>query len=175
MTPHPFSHIGPAPYRFLGIESTEDRVGLNAQRAAHGETFTTNMCGGSCDHCGTAIWTVFRFQAADGKRFKVGSTCVAKASKQIAYDYDPTLIKAVKAARKLATTARHTREAAKVAQVRAWLDANRAQLVALPHPQAQWHPEETAADWAEWLWERSGISGRLRLQKKVQALLNASL
>jgi len=78
-TTHPFDHLAPGPYRFIGAESTGDRVRRNASREARGDAYTTNMCGGSCDHCGTAIWDVYRFEGADGARFKVGSSCARKA------------------------------------------------------------------------------------------------
>ncbi len=37
------------------------------------------MCGGSCDLCGTAIWNVYTFAAANGRKFKVGCDCAEKA------------------------------------------------------------------------------------------------
>jgi len=82
-TANPFAHLGPAPYRLIGVEVTEDRVANNAALASAGKVFTTNMCGGSCDHCGTAIWNVFRFRAADGAKFKVGADCAQKVAYEL--------------------------------------------------------------------------------------------
>lgn len=76
---HPFAVFGPGPYTFVSMETTDDRQAANAAAASAGLPFTTNMCGGSCDLCGTAIWTVCRFKTADGRVFKVGSECATKA------------------------------------------------------------------------------------------------
>jgi hypothetical protein len=78
-TIHPFAIFGAGPYTFARMQTTEDREALNAAAAAAGLPFTTNMCGGSCDLCGTAIWCVFWFRTADGREFKVGSECAQKA------------------------------------------------------------------------------------------------
>jgi hypothetical protein len=76
---HPFARFGAGPYTFVGLETTEDRQATNSVAAASGLPFTTNMCGGSCDLCGTAIWNVFTFATAEGRKFKVGCECAEKA------------------------------------------------------------------------------------------------
>lgn len=76
---HPFSKFGPGPYSFVSLETTEDREALNCHRQAMGLTYTTNLCGGTCDLCGTAIWNVFTFETSDGRRFRVGCDCAEKA------------------------------------------------------------------------------------------------
>lgn len=70
--------LGKAPFRLVGVETSADRAALNAHRAANGQCYTTNLCGGTCDYCGQAIFNVFRIESADGKDFKVGCDCVRK-------------------------------------------------------------------------------------------------
>lgn len=78
-TTHPFSRFGQGPYTFARMETKEDREALNAAAASAGLPYTTNMCGGACDLCGTPIWNVFWFRTADGTEFKVGCDCADKA------------------------------------------------------------------------------------------------
>ena len=69
-TTHVFDHLGPAPYRFQGVTQN---------------LFTIAGCpeaskpGGTCDHCGTGILWEFHLVAADGRAFKVGSSCILKS------------------------------------------------------------------------------------------------
>jgi hypothetical protein len=78
-TVHPFSVFGPGPYRLVGYETEDDRALIQKYRENAGLTFTTNLCGGSCELCGTAIWNVYIFEAANGRRFRVGCDCAEKA------------------------------------------------------------------------------------------------
>ncbi len=172
---HPFSHLGPSPYKFLSSETTEDRTRINAGRAQAGELCTTNMCGGTCEHCGTEIWTVYRFQAGNGRIFKVGSSCVLKG-----FDADPALNRspeflAFKAARaKMAKSARKNREARKLAEGRAWLalDRTKMHLAALPHPSPyRATMGDTALDWAAWALANMGNTGLLKMFKRAREML----
>ncbi len=67
---HVFAHLGPAPYHFQGVTQN---------------LFTVAGCpeaskpGGTCDHCGTGILWEFHLVAADGRAFKVGSSCITKS------------------------------------------------------------------------------------------------
>ena len=123
MTRHVFAHLGPAPYRYTGVT-------LNL--------FSIPGCpeatkpGGSCDHCGTGISLEYHFAAADGRKFKVGSTCVDKSG-------DAGLRRII--ARDVADHQRQLREAraqkkrdADAAIVaREWPTA-RGRFAAIPHP-----------------------------------------
>jgi hypothetical protein len=79
---HPFARFGAGPYTFVSLETTEDREEKNAAAERSGLPFTTNMCGGSCDLCGTAIWNVYTFATAEGRKFKVGCDCAEKAGER---------------------------------------------------------------------------------------------
>lgn len=67
---HVFAHLGPAPYRYKGV--TKNIFSIPGCPEA-------TKPGGSCDHCGTGISLEFHFTAANGRKFKVGSSCVDKA------------------------------------------------------------------------------------------------
>lgn len=68
-TTHVFEHLGKPPYKYDGFA---ELVFVNP---------VTGSCkaGGACDHCGTAIRNAFYFTSSDGKRFKLGSSCVTKS------------------------------------------------------------------------------------------------
>jgi hypothetical protein len=63
--PHPFSHLGPAPYRFIEVQTMR--------------LPTTGQPSGSCQHCNTGIAYAFHFEASNGTRFYVGCDCALKA------------------------------------------------------------------------------------------------
>lgn len=67
---HPFERVGlgKAPFRVAGYE----------KRVFYACPGAPMQCGGSCDYCGTGIVHTFIIVSADGKRFVVGSDCVAK-------------------------------------------------------------------------------------------------
>lgn len=168
---HPFAHLGPAPYRFVGLEVEEDRAMAQAARAAAGLIHTTNLCGGSCDHCGTAISDIYRFRAADGRVFKVGCSCAEKAMER----WEPALAAAKKARNAKNKKARDARTATKLAAAKAYLfaDETQAALAALPHPKA-WAADkgETAADWFAWMWQHSGAARKVKLANEVKGMLD---
>ena len=71
-TVHPFerSGLGTAPFQFVRYEYL-------TYQACPGAPV---QVGGSCDHCGTGIKDAFWIRGADGREFKVGSSCVYKTS-----------------------------------------------------------------------------------------------
>jgi hypothetical protein len=74
---HPFEHLAPAPYSFVGVFDAsrfQDAV-LDSAHVAPLE----DSCVGSCDHCGTPITVAVKFKGANGTEFKVGETCAEKA------------------------------------------------------------------------------------------------
>lgn len=72
---HPWERagLGHAPYRFIGASR-------EVYQAVPGDPGCPLQPAGSCDFCGQAIWDQVRFESADGKRFKVGHDCAARAS-----------------------------------------------------------------------------------------------
>lgn len=79
--------LGLAPFKFVGVEEK-----------VHVIPGVGSKAGSSCDYCGHAIRWAHWIVSADGKRFKVGSECVAKTG-------DEGLVSATKDAIKLAKRA----------------------------------------------------------------------
>jgi hypothetical protein len=176
---HPFAHLAPGPYRFLGLETYEAREEKNRDAERDGLVFTTNLCGGSCDHCGTSIWDVYRFAGSDGTRFKLGSSCVLRMLEPSPeHRHDPAIAKARAAIRKAAAAKRHARDAVKIqALVAAMADpAAVARLAAYPHPNAyRAERGETLADHVTWVLGSTlaGVKARLAAAKAVSTVLLA--
>jgi hypothetical protein len=108
---HPLAHLGPSPYKFVGVQTTDTRADLNHWLRANGKVYTTNLCGGTCDHCGTAISNVYFFEASNGNQFKLGCDCA-----ELEFASDAQLSKQIQAAQKannraVARVARERREA----------------------------------------------------------------
>lgn len=162
-TRHVFEHMGKAPYRYVGYERRVFTVpGTEIIRA-----------GASCDHCSTAIVDCFIFRSADGKTFKVGSTCVNKSE-------DRGLINVVKrAAAQVATQRRHEVEAAKITGLAQQLaeGTRRDKLATLPHPKGYRDRETNKPlsflDYAEWMFKNAGNAGKLKLLKQVEQVLQS--
>jgi hypothetical protein len=174
-TAHPFAHLGPAPYRLVGVETREDRGYDNRQRELAGQPFTTNLCGGTCDHCGTAIHLVFFFRAADGVRFKVGSSCATKASdpRAVSGTRDYAEIRAQAALRAQVNAAKSAlkarKDAAKIDEGKDLVNRHVEELKALPHPRA--FAGKTMLDYVHWMFAHAGRAGQLRAIKEVRAAL----
>lgn len=144
---HPFeaAGLGKAPFRFVGLQTDDDRAAVQTERAGAGLTYTTNYCT-SCDYCSQAIHNAFQVRSSDGKQFKVGCDCIRKVG-------DVRLISAVKAAesakrRAVSATKRRT----KVQHENALIDAFRAgrcdSLRLQPHPKGR--EGATAWDYVDW-------------------------
>ena len=156
---HPFSHIMNGPYKLVGFSTPESREDLNNDRKEKGLTYTANTsCGGTCEHCGTAISIVCTIEGGEG-RFKVGSTCVEKA---VETPEITTKVKQLVAKRTAKLnkerTARQYKEACE------WLTANKSTLALQPHPKA-WQGQ-TLADHLEWYQSNAGAAKFIATLKK---------
>jgi len=156
-TAHPFAHLGPAPYKYLGHTS-------ESYQAVRGDPNCPIQPGGSCDHCATGIYEMFHFRAADGTRFKVGSSCVAKAG-------DARMTKAI-----AADVAKHRREVVEaraadiIGRATAALPEVRHILAAQPHPTHYSAAKgRTLADWADWMLANAGRTGKTQAAKVILA------
>lgn len=174
---HPFASFGPGPYRLLGVQDTEARAAAQAEREANGLSFTTNLCGGSCDHCGTSIWVVYRFRAANGVEFKVGEDCAEKAyAPQLSSDDYAARAAAAKmkaAINKAKRERKAAKDAAKIEVADAWIGEHREQLDALPHPRG--FEGLTFLDYLRWTFENAGVSGTLKACKAAYAALGEKM
>jgi hypothetical protein len=174
---HPFAHLAPGPYRFLGLETYECREDANRAAERDGGVFTTNLCGGACDHCGTSISDVYRFRGSDGTRFKLGSSCVLRMLEPTSeHRHDPAIAAAKRAIAKANTAKRHARDAAKISALVATMadPAAVARLAALPSPKAHRAERgETLADHVAWVLGSplAGVKARLAAAKAVRLAL----
>lgn len=72
---HPFSRtLGPGPYKFGGV----GRIVMNETFGAKYFGPEVDGGGGTCYHCGHAILNIYVVINAEGKRYGVGSDCIAK-------------------------------------------------------------------------------------------------
>jgi hypothetical protein len=161
--------LGAAPYRFEGVEHRVFRAAPDAPAQP----------GGSCDYCGTGISYFYWLRSADGKRFKVGCDCILKTTSE------RSLVVAVKTAAQAhaADLRRERAERARLAGV-ARIAAAVAQLPALestwknePHPRAgqgAYFDALTRWDWAIWMLDHAGMTGRLTVATAIEKALASS-
>ena len=173
---HPFSEFGPGPYRLDGIEDVAIRYELNYARESNGLSFTTNLCGGTCDLCGTAIWNVFIFKCANGAKFRVGEICAEKNNRG-AMDSDDYAIRAearrIKREINRAKTARKQRnDKIKIDLADFLIWQNSEKLAGMPHPKFD---DSNLLGWIDWMWDHSGVSGKLKTARAVYKALGLKM
>lgn len=120
----------------------------------------------ACDYCATAIQEVCVIRSSDGRTFIVGNQCVNKTG-------DRGLIDVVKReVNALRTRERNRKADARIeaAKERVRSSDVRAALKSRPHPNAGLAASgRTLLDYAEWLMENAGRSGRLRAAEIVES------
>lgn len=141
--------LGKAPFKFVGAET-------KTYQACPGAPIQP---GGSCDYCGTAITIHCHVVSADGKRFKVGSDCIAKVG-------DAGLKRAVDQVKKAAKKAREQARIAEGAGM-LWDPELREKLEAQPHPNG--FKGKTLLDWANWMLDHAGTRGKLQVARTIEA------
>ena len=155
-TRHVFEHLGPAPYRYTGFE-------VKKYQACQGAPIQP---GSTCDHCGTAIMDVYKFQAANGSFFKVGSSCVDKSGDRGLYSVIKRQVNKIKRERKAVT------DASRIADGRRLFADNRAAFAASPHPKGfvdrATGEALTLADQVDWMLANCGTSGRIRTVREIE-------
>lgn len=168
---HPFEQagLGVAPFRCVAVEY---RIGPIRSVVDFGngpvecEVGSPGQPMGTCAYCGQGIAECCVIKDANGKRFIVGNQCVAKASR----DYGEKVVDtALERDRKQALReARHERERTASAELnwRIEQDADlRGILAAKPHPYG--FTGKTMLDWAVWMMQASGASGRTRVRRAI--------
>lgn len=157
---HPFEHLGPAPYRILGVEIRRGPIKLpnGSQVGAPGQPM------GTCHHCGTGIAEIWTIRSADGKTHEIGNICIAKAGKD--YGDKPLLDEHRRIKLERDREKRAAKAEAESAELDALLEdqAVRAELQAKPHPRGFTDRETGAAmtllDWVTWMADNAGAAGR---------------
>ena len=159
--------LGKAPFKCVGFSTTSDRIALNRYCQGHGLTYTTNMCGGTCDYCGTAIWNVFRIRSSDNKEFVVGCDCVLKTN-------DIGLRNIVsKITSEAAKARKQQNEQEKIAQLNDWANDSdvRAKLTAIPHPKLR---NLTMLNYVEWMIVHGGTAGKIKVWRLIDKFLDGN-
>lgn len=137
---HPFNRtLGPGPYKFIGVGKIQ-----------FSETFGARYIGpecergaGTCAHCSTAIINIFVIETGEGRRFGVGSDCIAKVG------LPEKIMTTVKRAElKLAKANRDALGNKKNAELQILIANNQDKFKAMPHPN-KYHAEhgKTYLDW----------------------------
>lgn len=167
--PHPFSHLGPAPYRFggMGVLPGVDLLEKNpmAYNSAMSELhrqLNVREGMGSCSHCGRPIKFVYVVVCADGSRWGVGCSCIENINPETVSDRK-LVDDAKKAKAKQAKVKRHQT----VDSGEAWITEHVEELRAVPHPKIN---GLTMVDYLNWMFERAGVVGKtraIRLAKKA--------
>jgi len=165
-TVHAFEEagLGRAPFRFTGAEDTAE--GANAEGLVNrGGMWTTP--GGTCAYCGHAIVVLCHVVDADGKRFHVGSDCIAKVGDKGMIDTVKRTI-ARRRTKKRNEATRRRIERTKELMTR---DEVRKELEALGHPM-QWRRDagDSLLDWCEWMLSHGGMSAGVKVCKIVEKI-----
>lgn len=137
--------LGKAPFTVKGF-------GREVFQAIPGDPSCPIQPGTSCDYCGTGIMDVAYIESADGKRFKVGCDCVAKAG-------DAGLLGRIKKSPQYRALQRQKRAAKDEA-----IKAEFARL--LPDARLDAHREGFA-----YRWNYCGATGRYRIVREMRELL----
>lgn len=125
---HKHFTFGTAPFRFVGLWSAPPKALLEANPSSYESALFSKpaCCHFSCDHCGTSISNHCIIVDAEGKKFAVGSDCVAKTTHTEVISKVKLAIKQkAKAAREAKRKAeQQARQAACDAELQAQRDAN---------------------------------------------------
>jgi hypothetical protein len=147
--------LGKAPFRYVGCERKTFQAAPDAPV----------QCGGACQFCGHEISMFCYIVSADGKRFHVGSDCVAKTG-------DAGLKSQVNRDKRKLQIAR---EEDRIEAARKALVENSELLAALsdtPDPSRHGF-NANAREWCSWMIHNAGHKGRMdavRYLKKVHGL-----
>ena len=141
--------LGKGPFRCIGCEE-------KTYQACQGAPIQP---GGSCDYCGMGIRYCFTILSADGKRFKVGSSCVLKTNAKGSVIADHVKREAARMARAAAAEIKAEKmELAKLIAIEK-LQGKREALSAMPHPRASeggYWADQSYADQIDWMMDNAG-------------------
>lgn len=156
--------LGKAPFRCVGLETSDDRAFINRERESNGLCYTTNNAT-TCDYCGQGIMNAYQVVSADGKRFKVGCDCMEKTGdaglRQFVKDEERAKRQKKAAAKREAYNARER------AAIEAFQNGLCESLKDRPHPKGR--QDATAYDYAAWIVQNRAFMGEtfVRLVESV--------
>lgn len=148
--------LGVAPFKFVGMHVMRGPITLpgGSQVGYPGQPM------GTCDFCGQGIANCYNIVSSDGKRFIVGSECVAKTGdKGLKAQVD-----------KIKTQARHEREDKIISENLAWVDSNREALAKIQYG----YGNRTLLSSIEWYYRNAGRSGKMKIVRHARKMLEAS-
>lgn len=159
------ARLGVAPFRFIGCEEKRGPI-----RLANGtEIGYAGQPMGTCDYCGQGIAICCSILSADGRKFVVGSDCVARTGDAgiiRAYKNSPDL-RAMKRAKSAALTAR------KNAEIELLMVEKKNVLLAVMIPTWDGKSREPAYDYLVRVLPRCGAAGKARYLKFIKKLITA--
>lgn len=166
--------LGPAPYGFLGM--TEEVCGTDSRGVSNG---APGQPAGCCDFCGQGIKYVYRFRAANGRVFGVGSDCALAAGdsgmRRVIKD---ELAKKRREKNEKRRESEYQRDMLRIYTAWSRVDEVSADLALLPHPSGFTDRETgrplTLLNWCEWMMANGGVSGRLRAAMRIEAALEGA-
>lgn len=168
---HPFNHLGPAPYKFVGRFQMPSKLLIDKNPSAYNMALSSLpkiISGyGSCAHCGTAIKNVYIIECSNSNRYGVGCDCIFKI------DSDPVLVNKVKRAKAAADKeAQKASKKTKLEDALAWFEDNRLSLARIRHPQ-EWLASQgkTYADYIDWCLARCSDSSKIIWIKRAMEML----
>ena len=171
---HPFeaAGLGKAPFIYVGMEH---KIGPITMADGITQIGSPGQPMGSCDYCGKGIAYCYSIKSADGKRFVVGSDCVAKLYKESNVDASALALdkvyQAIKAEKNLLLAkARHKREDAALAAGMVWAEGNKVILQSMECP-SKYHAKQTQWDVYEWYMRNAGCKGKLGCIQVLQRLI----
>ena len=163
---HPFevAGLGRAPFRCIDVV---ERTYVACQGA-------TVQPGGSCAFCGQGIKTCCVIKSADGRKFDVGSDCVAQLAKDCARTDNERAARAlVDAANAIKTRKANARKDVAIEAARETFAANRETLDGMIWDGVVKHshgPRSVGAQ-LEWMFSNGGRTLKMRAVKILAALL----
>lgn len=162
---HSFEHLGPPPYRVVGVEVRRGpiQLGNGLMVGAPGQPM------GTCQHCGMGIAEVWSVRASNGHVFEVGCVCVGKASKPLQQEGE-------RIARLVRLADKHARDDKRISEATAALSCCTtskpklaAALAAKPHPMKYRADRgETLLDYVLFMLHHAGRSGGIKAARIVE-------
>jgi hypothetical protein len=148
--------LGKAPFRLVGFEVRVGPITLE-----NGVTVgSPGQPMGTCDYCGMGIKDCYIIQSSDGgSQFVVGSTCVGKTG-------DAGLKRQVNAeARRIKRERKAIKDQARIKAAREKMDDPEVEafLRSQQSPNYKIRPADTAWDWASFMMEYAGVTGRIKV------------
>lgn len=160
------ARLGVAPFRFIGCEEKRGPIRLadGTEIGADGQPM------GTCDYCGQGIAICCSILSADGRKFVVGSDCVARTGDAgiiKGYKNSPD-VRAMKRAKATLLASR------KAAEINALMIEKKEALSAIIIPTWDGKSTESQYDYLTRVLPRCGAAGKARYLRHIKKLIAAA-